>query len=193
MASSPRYTVALRRKREGRTNYKRRLGLLVSQKTRLVIRKKVGNIIAQLVNYHPDGDKIVTTIDARQLTKYGLTVVNSNVPVAYLTGMLVAKEAKKHKITEAVVDLGLQKLTDKSKIYALIKGVREGGLDVHAADEVLPDNDRVTGKHIEKYASELKSDNDAYSRQFSLYIKQKVDPTTISQMYAKVKDAISKK
>jgi large subunit ribosomal protein L18 len=192
MASSARYTVAFRRKREGRTNYARRLGLLQSGKPRLIIRKKVGNISAQIAQYDPDGDKILVSVDARQLEKFGLTVINSNVPVAYLTGLLAAKEAMAHKIKEVVVDLGLQKITDKSKIYALIKGAKEGGLDVHAAQEVLPDADRVNGKHIEKYAALLKSDKDAYARQFSQYLKANVDPTTISQLYAKVKSAISK-
>jgi len=192
MASSARYTVAMRRKREGRTNYALRLGLLQSDKPRLIIRKKLGNILAQIAQYQPDGDKIIVAVDSRMLEKFGLPVINSNVPVAYLTGLLAAKKAQEQKIKEVVVDLGLQKLTDKSKIYALIKGAREGGLTINAAEEVLPAADRVNGKHIEKYASQLKSDKTAYARQFSHYIQANVDPTTISQLYAKVKTAIGK-
>ena len=54
-----------KRKREGKTNYKKRLKLLQSRTTRLVIRKSNKHIIAQLTNYYPDGDKVVVGVNSK--------------------------------------------------------------------------------------------------------------------------------
>jgi len=192
MASTPRYNVAFRRKREGSTDYRARLEMLKSRKPRLVIRRTLANMIAQIVDYQPDGDKVLVSVSSNHLKKHGLTLVNGNIPVAYLTGLLVAKEAQAHKITEVTVDLGLQKLTEKSRLYGLIKGAIEGGLTINADEKVFPQADRVDGKHIEAYAQSLKKDEAAYKKQFGAYLKANVDPQTISQMYAKVKAALLK-
>jgi large subunit ribosomal protein L18 len=190
MAKGPKFTVALRRKREEKTNYRRRLALLKSRLHRLVIRKTLQAMICQVVEYKPDGDKVLINISSRDLEQYGLPVVNCNVPVAYLTGVLVAKEVKKLNITGVVVDIGLQKLTKESKIYATIKGIIDGGLAITANDAVLPTQDRVNGKHIETYAKLLAKDAPAYKKQFSAYLAKNVDPATISSLYAKVKEAL---
>ncbi|HLP79537.1 MAG TPA: 50S ribosomal protein L18 [Acidobacteriota bacterium] len=192
MAKNSRYNVQFRRKRSGRTNYTKRLHLLLARKPRLVIRKTLTGMIAQVVEYQPDGDKVLITVNSKQLTKFGLPIVNGNIPVAYLTGLLAAKQAKAHKITEVVVDLGLHQLTDKSRTFALIQGAREGGLKINADEKVFPAADRINGKHIEQYAATLKGDADAYKKQFGAYLKSNVDPSTISQLYAKVKAAIVK-
>ncbi|MFT7615453.1 MAG: large subunit ribosomal protein L18 [Candidatus Woesearchaeota archaeon] len=190
MAKSTKHTVAFKRRIEGKTDYRKRLSLLKSGKTRLVIRKTVQNIIAQLVAYEPDGDKILANVQSIQLKKLGLKVVNGNIPTAYLTGLLLAKKAKEAKVTEAIVDLGVQYLTSKARIYALIKGARDGGLNIHASDEVLPTEDRVSGKHIEGYATLLKENKEAYQRQFGLYLKSGIDPEKISAEFAKIKEQL---
>lgn len=192
MASTPRFNVAFRRKRQGLTDYRTRLELLKSRKPRLVIRRALANMIAQIVEYQPDGDKVLVSVSSNHLKKHGLTVVNGNIPVSYLTGILLAKEAQAHKIKEVTVDLGLQKLTEKSRLYGLIKGAIEGGLVINADEKVFPQDERVNGKHIETYAQKIKSDDAAYKRQFGAYIKQNVDPASISQLYAKVKASILK-
>ena len=50
MANKKTYTVPFRRKREGKTNYKKRLGLLKSKSLRLVVRKSNKHILVQLVD-----------------------------------------------------------------------------------------------------------------------------------------------
>ena len=63
------YTVPFRRKREGRTYYKKRLKILGSSKCRLVVRKSLKNLQASIVEYSPKGDKTIFTISAKTLDK----------------------------------------------------------------------------------------------------------------------------
>lgn len=185
MAMNRHYTVPFRRKQEQKTNYRRRLGLLKSRKPRLVIRKTLKNMLLQIVTYSPDGDIVQTTARSSDLKKYGLTVVNCNVPIAYLTGLLLAKKAK---VKDVVVDFGLQNVRDHSKLYAAVKGAKEGGLNIDVPEDVLPHDDRVAGKHIETYAASL--DQEKRDALFSEFKKQKVDITKISSVYEKIKESI---
>ena len=59
MTHGPRYYVKPRRRREGKTDYRKRLCLLRSGKTRLVVRKSLKNTQIQFVQYKEDGDKII--------------------------------------------------------------------------------------------------------------------------------------
>ncbi|MBU1974265.1 MAG: 50S ribosomal protein L18, partial [Nanoarchaeota archaeon] len=47
--------VLYRRKREGRTNYAKRLTMLIARKTRLVVRLTNQRVIAQLIEFTPQG------------------------------------------------------------------------------------------------------------------------------------------
>jgi large subunit ribosomal protein L18 len=136
--------VYFRRKREGRTDYRKRLALLKSRLPRLVVRKSNKHMIIQLVSYEPDGDKVLLTARSTELKKFGWTGATGNIPAAYLTGYLLAKKAKKEK---AIVDIGYQIHQAGSRIYAAVKGAKDGGLDVACSEKVFPNEDRITGKH----------------------------------------------
>ncbi len=148
MATGPRYTVRFRRRRDGSTNYQKRLALLKSRKPRLVIRKTNKYIICQVLLYDPKGDKVVASANSKELVKLGWKGATANLPAAYLTGLLIAKKAKKAKVSEAIADLGLYNSTKGSKIYATLKGVIDGGLNVPAGEENFPTEDRIAGKHL---------------------------------------------
>ncbi len=149
-------TVPYRRKREGKTDYKKRLKLLLSHKPRLVIRKSLDNMIAQIVEYDEKGDKILVSAHSSELKKLGWKFSKGNLPAAYLTGLLAGAKAKKKKISEAMLDLGLQTSVRGSRIYACLKGVIDAGIKVPHNPEILPDADRISGKHIADYASKSK-------------------------------------
>jgi large subunit ribosomal protein L18 len=136
-----------RRRREEKTNYRKRLALLKSGKVRLVIRKSLSNISVQLVNYKPSGDETIASAFSTELKKLGWTR-SGDVPAAYLTGLLAGKKAKAKNVSEAVLDLGLQTSTRGSRIYAALKGVLDSGIDVPHSEEILPSEDRIKGKHI---------------------------------------------
>ena len=144
-----RRTIPYRRKREGKTNYKKRLEMLKSRKNRLVIRKTNKHIVAQIANYHPDGDKIVAGVSSKQLESHGWKHSTKNLPASYLTGLLLAKKAKAAGVGSAVLDLGLQTPHKGSRLYAALKGAIDGGLDIPASEEVFPSEDRLKGGHID--------------------------------------------
>ena len=52
MKKHKRFTVAVRRKRKGKTNYKKRLRLLLSSKPRLVVRTSSRNVLGQIIVYN---------------------------------------------------------------------------------------------------------------------------------------------
>jgi len=106
-----------RRKAEGKTDYRRRLKLLISGIPRLVIRRTNKNMIVQVVEYSDDGDHVLLTANSSELKKLGWKHATANLPAAYLTGMLAAKKAKEKKVKKAIVDLGLQPKSC-SRLYA---------------------------------------------------------------------------
>ena len=148
MARKRVYTVAYRRKRQGKTNYRKRLLLLKSKKLRLVVRGSNNNFIAQIIKYESNGDKVLTSAHTRELIKYGWDKHRGNVPSAYLVGYLVGKKALKMNINEAILDVGLQSLTKGNRIFAALKGAVDAGLNVPHDPKLMPDEDRIKGKHI---------------------------------------------
>ncbi len=151
-------TILYRRKRIGKTDYKKRLALLKNKSPRLVIRRFNKNIIAQIISYEENGDKIEAQAHSKELEKLGWKGSKNNVPASYLVGMLLAK---KSKAKNAILDVGLQQPTKGSRIYACLKGAVDGGIKVPHSPEVLPKIERIEGKHIEgkdmtKAISEIK-------------------------------------
>jgi len=54
------------------------------------------------------------------------------------------------------LDLGLQKSVKGSSIYAVVKGVIDAGMKINVSKEVLPSEERISGKHIMDYSKKLK-------------------------------------
>ena len=151
MAKGPRYRVPYRRRREGKTNYRKRLKLLVSRKPRLIVRVTNQRVIAQIAEYTPEGDRIVASADSSMLAKYGWKGDANNTPAAYLTGLLIGKKALQAGIKEAVLDIGLKTPTKGSRVFAVLRGAIESGLEVPHSPEVFPDDGRIRGEHIAEY------------------------------------------
>jgi len=182
--------VQFRRRREGRTNYKRRLNLLKSGIPRLVVRKSLKHITSQIVQYSPKGDKVLATVNSKSLEKMGWPV-KGNTPSAYLTGLLMGRKAAELNIKKVVLDMGMHPSIRGSRIYALIKGALDTGLEIPHSDDVLPADDEIYCKSIEEYAKKIKSENaDLYKRQFSGYIKNDVDPSSLGKIFENTKNKI---
>ncbi len=186
------YALQFRRKRTGKTDYRTRLALLSSHRPRLIVRKTLSNCIAQVAEYDQKGDKILVGAHSTELKKYGWKGSRDNTSAAYLTGLLAGIKAKAKGIKTVVPDIGLHTSKKGARIYAAIKGASDAGLSVPHSEEIMPSQDRIEGKHVEKYASILKKDQAQYNKQFSAYIKAGINPETLSQEFKKVKDAILK-
>ncbi|MEK6948785.1 MAG: 50S ribosomal protein L18 [Nanoarchaeota archaeon] len=187
------YTVQFRRKREGATNYRKRLKLVVSNKPRMVARKSLANIQAAIIEYHGRGDITKAAAHSSQLKKFGWQYGTGNLPAAYLVGFLLGKRAKNAKMNEAILDIGLNKSVKGSRIYALLAGALDAGLSIPHSKEVLPGKDRISGKHIAEYAGKLKADKESYKKQFEAYIKNNIEPTNIVKNFEETKKIIETK
>jgi large subunit ribosomal protein L18 len=147
MAHGPLYRVGFRRRREGATDYRRRLALLKSGEHRVVVRTSNSNVIVQFVEYTEQGDRVAATAEARELKELGYSAAGNNTPSAYLTGRLAAKRAHEKGIESGVLDLGRANPHKGGVIFGALKGVVDGGLNVPHGD-VLPDEARWRGEHL---------------------------------------------
>jgi len=151
LATGPRYKVPFRRRREGRTNYHVRYKLILSKKPRVVIRKSNASTTLQLVMAEQKGDKTLLTVNSRELKNFGFNLSLSNLPAAYLTGLIFGKKMLALGIDEGIADIGLHASTKGNRIYAAIKGVVDAGVNVPHGSEILPDDGRIRGEHIKKH------------------------------------------
>lgn len=154
MAIGPRYQVPFRRRRDGKTNYHKRLGLMLSEWPRVVVRKTGRNLIVQLVEHGTAGDRTLTSANALELKKLGYKGATGNTPAAYLTGLLFASRALAAGHSKGVLDLGLSANSRGSRIYAALQGAVEVGLDIPHSREPLPVPARLHGEHIVAYAAD---------------------------------------
>lgn len=189
MKKSNIYTVQFRRKREGLTNYRKRLKLLVSNKPRLVVRKSLKNIQAAIVEYNKKGDVTRVAAHSSNLKKWGWVYNTGNLPAAYLVGFLLGKLTGK-KSDAVVLDIGLNKSVRGSRIYAVLAGALDAGLKVLCSKDILPSKERIMGKHLISYTESLKKDEAAFKKQFSAYIKNNNDPSNIAAKFEEVKNNI---
>jgi large subunit ribosomal protein L18 len=148
MAHGPLYRVSFRRRREGKTNYRTRLGLLKSGEARVVVRTSNHNVIVQFVNYDEQGDQVVATAESRELPELGYPAAGSNTPSAYLAGRLAATRAKEAGVTSGVLDIGLAQPHKGGVVFGALKGVVDGGIDVPAGEGVFPAEERWRGEHL---------------------------------------------
>jgi len=178
MKMKPTYELPFKRRLEGVTNYRARLKLLKSRKPRLVVRKTNKRLIAEIMEYNPSGDRVLVYATSDKLEKFGWPFSKKNTPAAYLLGFLIGREALKKGIKEAVLDVGLSPRS--SRVYAVLKGVLDAGMEIPHSPDILPSEDRIKGMHIEEAVKNIKNKN-----QFS-----KTKPVNISQVFEKVKKAI---
>jgi len=142
-------TVLYRRKRERKTNYAKRLKLLLARKNRLVVRFTNKFINAQLVKFTVTGDITLVGVNSLALKKLGWNGSCNNLPAAYLFGLVFGKSAIEKGHKEAILDTGFKTPLKKGKAYAFLKGVIDAGLNIPVgSEEIFPDEERLYGNHI---------------------------------------------
>jgi large subunit ribosomal protein L18 len=187
MAKDRSYRVHLRRRREGKTDYQARKALVASRKPRLVTRASIKNVEVQIIIAKPHGDEVLVSTNSRELIKsYGWRAPTGNIPASYLTGLLCGVKAKAAGIKEAILDIGLVSPTKGSKIFAVLSGVVDAGVEVPHSEEKIV-KERMKGEHIAKYAKSLGTGSEEYTARFSQYTAQGVAPEKIVEHFTKVK------
>ncbi len=185
------FTVPFRRKRQGRTYYRKRLKMLMSNKCRFVVRRSLKNFQASVIEYNASGDRILLTVNSNTLSKLGWKGGAGNLPSAYLTGMLAGKKAVEKGISEAILDLGLNKSVKGSRLYAALAGALDAGLKIPFDQGMLPSKSRISGEHIAKYAQLLKKNDAKPGSQFSSYTKKGMDPEDITNHFNEIRGKIN--
>jgi len=151
MTHGPRYYVKPRRRREGKTDYRKRLSLLRSGKIRMVVRKSLKNTQIQFVEYKEEGDNVLVSANSKELIdKFKWKFSTSTTPAAYLTGLLAGSKAKEKGINECVLDIGRYPASTGCKVFAALKGIIDAGIVCPYSKEKLPSEDRIMGKHLDK-------------------------------------------
>ncbi len=187
----PRWKVQFKRKREGKTDYRHRLRLLRSGRPRLVTRISLKHVIAQFVRATPSGDIILASAHSKELEKLGWKGYTANTPAAYLAGLLCGYRALKAGMKECTLDLGKHNPVSQAKVFAVLKGALDAGLQIPHGEGVLPSDERIRGEHIAKYSAKLKEKNEKeYRRRFSAYLQRGLAPEQLPQHFNEIRQVI---
>ena len=182
-----------KRRRNKKTNYKKRLGLLKSGIPRAVVRKGSKIIKIQFIEYNPSGDITISETTSDEIEKAGWLYSKSNIPAAYLTGLAAGLKALSLNIKETIPDFGLQTLHKKGVMFAALKGILDSGIAINISEDVIPKESRLKGNDIAEYAKKLKVENsDLYNKQFSGYLKKNTNPESIVSIFDSTKERIIK-
>jgi len=195
-------------------------------KYRLIVRLTNKDVVAQIAYARIEGDHIVAAAYAHELPRYGVKVGLTNYAACYCTGLLLARRILQKfgldKLYEgqtdvdgnmfsvedndegpgafrANLDVGLSRTTTGAKVFAVMKGAVDGGIEVPHSEKRFPGYDKeakelnaevlrdhIFGKHVASYMSELmEEDEDSYKRQFSQYIKLGITADELEDMYKK--------
>lgn len=200
-------------------------------KYRLIVRFTNKDIVCQVAYAKIEGDKIICAAYAHELPRYGVKVGLTNYAAAYCTGLLIARRLlQKYKLdtiyqgTEEVtgdeyyvedvdgqpgafrcyLDVGLARTSTGAKVFGVLKGAVDGGLDIPHGMKRFPGydiesgefnaevhRDHIFGKHVSNYMTQLADeDEDAYKKQFSKFIKLGVSAASMEAMYKNAQAAI---
>jgi large subunit ribosomal protein L18 len=159
MAEGPRYHVPYRRRREGKTDYRKRLALLKSRKVRAVVRRSLSGMTVQMVDFGNIGDKVLAQASYRDLEKMGWKRSLKGTSASYLTGLLAGKRALESDIDEAVLDIGLNEPVRGSRVFATLKGLLDAGVEIPHGEGIFPAEERIQGgsENEEKFQKDFEA------------------------------------
>lgn len=190
MGKGPRYHVPLRRRRERKTDYRKRKLMILSKSPRLAVRGSLKNMLGQVIDALPEGDRTLAAANSRELAGYGWKAPCGNVPAAYLTGLLLGLKAQSAGVKQVITDIGLRRPSSGSRVFAVVKGAIDSGLAISCGD-VLPKESRIKGEHIASYARKLtEAETELYERRFSDYLTRNLKPEELPTHFEEVKSNI---
>lgn len=188
MADKRTYKVPFRRRKEGKTNYAKRLAFVKSNKNRLVVRRTNKRVLVELVSQGKEGDQTLVFASSKELSQFGWKGNSCNIPTGYLTGLLAGKKAVQSGQKEAVLDIGFQVAHHGGVLFAAAKGALDAGLQLSLGEKSVPKADRLNGKHIQDFALSLSSE--ALQKRFGVELKNGFDPKKTVETFEKTKQAI---
>jgi len=202
-------------------------------KYRLVARITNKDVVAQIVQPTLTGDTVLQAAYAHELTAFGVKVGFTNYAACYCTGLLLArralaklgldkmyagvktvngefytpeneKKAEERRPFKAILDAGLTRTSTGARIFGVLKGAVDGGINVPHNEKRFPGykkegekldakvhRERIFGLHVASYMKSLQSeDPEEYARHFSRFIKEGVTADKVEAMYKAAHAAI---
>lgn len=189
----------------------------------------LSDIICQIVAAKIIGDEVLTVAYAHELPRYGVKLGLTNFAAAYCVGLLCARrhlkkigldetykgveevDGEMFEIEEdeekrpflALLDVGLNSCTTGNKVFAVMKGAVDGGINVPHSEKRFPAyskeegfdaeqlKSRILGIHVQEYMEYLlEEDEDRYKKQFSGYIAAGIEADSIEEIYTNAHKAI---
>nr|AJS13097.1 50S ribosomal protein L18P [uncultured archaeon] len=189
MAKNARYRLSYKRRRETKTDYQARRILATSEHPRFVVRTSNKGIIAQVIKSENIGDKVITQATSNELfSKYGWKASGKNIPAAYLLGLIAGYKTIKNGTEVAFLDLGLKRPTKGSKVFAVVKGAIDAGLNVPCDSDIIPPPERINGQDTANFAKEMAPEK--YESFFSIYLRRGLRPEQLPGHFEDVKKKI---
>lgn len=204
-----------------------------SPKYRFIVRITNRTVITQVAYSTIEGDHIMAAAYSSELPKYGIKVGLTNYAACYATGLLCARriltklgladayegkeelDGEMYAVEEneegarpfrCFLDLGLGYATQGNRIFGVMKGAIDGGLDIPHCEEgkrlvgyepsdksldteVL--QNYIFGRHIADYMADIEEeDPDFYNEKFSKYIAAGVNAENMEEMYVNAHEKI---
>ena len=193
MARGPRYHVPFRRRRNGKTDYRKRKIMILSNIPRFIVRCSLKHTTVQIINTHAIGDRTLVSANSKEVSeKFGWKAYCRNLPIAYLVGFLIGHKALSLGIDQTIFDIGLKKASKGSRVFATLKGAIDAGLNMQYNSEIIPPDSRIRGEHIVSFAEKLfKDDLTLYEKTFSGYLSRKLKPEQLTEHFKEVKKSIT--
>ena len=190
MAKGANYRVPYRRRREKKTDYAARRILATSEYPRFVVRVSNKEITVQVTKSEIEGDYILANASSQELkAKYGWKASGKNIPSAYLIGYIAGKKALGVGIGIANLDMGLKRVTRGNKVFAVVQGANDAGLEIPVDSDVVPSQEAMNGEVIAEYAKNIE-DPIEYERRFSVYLRRGLRPEALPSHFDEVKTRI---
>ena len=147
---------------------------------------------------------------SKNLSKFGIIFGLTNFPSAYACGFLLSKSILKEKLsqlnnnqnqlfsqtTKASLDIGLTRATTGHKVFACMKGVIDGGINIPHSEKRYPAyssekgfdpsilKNRIRGEHIYNYMKTLKEEDEIkFNKFFSSSVKHGINPIVYKKLH----------
>ena len=137
-----------RRRREGKTDYRKRLKLIKSGIPRASVRVTNSKIMVQIIDFSMKGDLVLASATSKQLDSFGWKGSSKSIPASYLAGYLAGKRSVQNGVKKAVLDVGRADTIAGGRIFASLKGLVDGGMEIPHSDSIFPSDERIKGAHI---------------------------------------------
>ena len=109
-------------------------------------------IIGQLVKSKEAKDFTVIGLTSKELIEYGWPKDAKgslkSIPASYLTGFLLGKKMLDKDEKEAILDIGILRSIEKSRVYAFLNGIKDSGINIKCEQKMFPEEKRILGKHM---------------------------------------------